>query len=207
MHLQKPFYHAEDSNQADIIGLKVGKSKIQNAGSGVFATKDFAKDELIVDFSYQEISDAQLRKRYDYKNVQGQNVQGVAPYGLNLKLGGKSGDAACTRNIASFVNDGYNPNPRLAKSANVEFFLYMRPRELWLRATQNIKKGDELYVNYGKEYWSNINEIIKGHQQKRVRVSPGVSNNRENVIMWVDAANRGGRTTTQRGKGKGSKRR
>ena len=163
---------------------------------GVFATKDFAPTDDIVDFSYQKISNQELRKRYDYRNDKGECVHNVAPYGLNLKQRGISrlGDAACTRNVASMVNDGHHPDPKHAKASNVAFHLYRsRPPTLWLRATKNIKKGEELYVDYGKKaYWSNRKEILEGHLQKRVRVSHNVPRQRNDVIvMWVDGASRG----------------
>ena len=125
-------------------GLKIAKSSIPNSGKGVFATKNFDKGALVGNYFGQELTRDQLNKRYGATNAD------FAPYGLaysnNTFL-----DAACKRSYSSMIN--HKPSSQ----ANVSFSVDRLNRRINVKTSKPIKKGDELFVNYGRDYFKNSN--------------------------------------------------
>ena len=118
-------------------------------GMGMFALKSFDKGELVVPYIGENISDDELDRRYG---------DDVAPYAIKLE-NGRTLDAACARGLGSYAND-YRTDPkdhRKNKAAmNVELS-DERSTELggvWIKAIKKIAPGQEMLVDYGKEYWS-----------------------------------------------------
>ncbi len=185
-HLQKPFYETSASENPSHIGLKIAKSSIPNAGFGVFAARDFEYGEYIMSFMFRKSSLREIRERYDYTNDQGVHQEGIAPY--TFKIGGipdTYGDAACVRNAPSIVND-----KKSRSAANVIFKTFINKDAsgkthptVWLKVKPYkgkkrprnpiaISAGQELFVEYGKDYWNTINKMKTfGHSLRRVKVS------------------------------------
>jgi hypothetical protein len=116
-------------------GLRVTTSTIAKAGLGLFAAKDFKKGEHVADYTGD-----QLMLRAD--EYGGQYV---------LQMNKRKGiDAART-------NTGYgrwaNDPKGSSKQANTEFVVNTQYRTGRLRTTRAVKKGDELFVAYGPDYW------------------------------------------------------
>lgn len=120
-------------------GLQVKKSGIPTAGWGLFATRPFKKNELIIRYRGEKVTPTELEHRYDYD---GYNV--TAPYAID------GVDAACRRGAAAYINSTHgtniNANVRITPSLNV-------------RANRAIRKGDELFTNYGRDYWEGANYL------------------------------------------------
>ena len=87
------------------------------------------------------VSQAILRKRYDYGNF-----TPSAPYGLFARIGrgGRYYDGACKRGIGTMANSGNIGQRQLANAALSE--------KGSLRATKDIKHGREILVKYGADY-------------------------------------------------------
>lgn len=129
-------------------GVQVKQSTITDAGKGLFATKDFEKDDLICPYVGELTTQACLNERY--------GEDGTGPYALTFD-GGRATDSACYRGVASMSNGLINQ--RTGRS---------RPRQLHnaiiteaemdgvtypaLYATKSIAVGDEIFCWYGDEY-------------------------------------------------------
>jgi len=136
-------------------GLKVSKSTNELAGMGLFAARDFEKGEHIADYTGDEL----IYKHDTDKNKEKLNNRGIYVLGL-------------TRYHAvdgSRTNSGYgrwanDPRGMATGEANAELtndVNYKRNMRApaGLRAKRKINKGEEIFVNYGAEYWKNWEEM------------------------------------------------
>ena len=123
--------------------LQVKKSSIPNSGKGLFAKRDYKKNEVIGQYTGERLTAKQLQDRYGYS---------TAPYAL--QVGSMIIDAACSRGIMSLANakkQKANTNAKLVNkstSAGVN-----------VRATRKIKKGKEIFLHYGNDYWKSVHGI------------------------------------------------
>lgn len=157
------------------LGVRVDSSKALPGEDGLFATRSFAKGDMIAPYAGQHVTDDQVETRY------GTGPTALAPY-----LVGEV-DAACRRGIASQAN-GYfgvvsknkaTHNGILHKTSsshdasNAKGNTYSYEEEdgrgkkqkhslkltrenlgiqWWAIATKNIKSGDEIILKYGTGY-------------------------------------------------------
>ena len=121
-------------------GVKPGPSKIPNAGKGLYAMKKFKANDRVVPYDGEIVTKETLQQRYgDY----------TAPYALELsKSTNRNVDAACSRGIGSYTNHKIRPQ------SNSKFTVY-KGRAGFIKATKQIKPGDEIYVSYGNNYHFN----------------------------------------------------
>lgn len=143
-----------------IEGLSVKPSNINRAGKGLYAEKEFKKNEKIID--------------YTGKAIIGQPENGEGDY----KLHHTTGDPATGRgrviidaedktssSVARYANHCRAQNIRAGecKENNAAFNkqgkkgVYKIP----LKAKKKIKKGQEIFVSYGRSYWES-----SGHKSK-----------------------------------------
>jgi hypothetical protein len=123
--------------------LKIKPSTLPNAGLGLFAYDKngypdilFRKDDFVIKYDGEHISNLQLNNRY------GGN-EATAPYAVEIKSGYNE-DAACQRTPASLVNRKSRTKANARLSTNFKFVM--------IKATKNIRNGDEIFVDYGKKY-------------------------------------------------------
>ena len=104
------------------------------AGLGLFASRDIKKGELVIEYVGEKISN----KDQDLLN-------GKYLFEINSRW---TIDGKARSNIARYVNHSCKPNcePEIRKG------------RIFIEAKRNIKAGEELCYNYGKEYF---NEFIK----------------------------------------------
>jgi hypothetical protein len=116
-------------------GLRVTKSTVAKAGLGLFAAKDFSKGQHVADYTGD-----QLLLRTD--NSGGEYV---------LQMSKREGiDASRTNSgYGRWANDPKGSDNR----ANTEFVVNTQYRTGRLRTTRAVKKGEELFVAYGVDYW------------------------------------------------------
>lgn len=118
------------------LGLKVAPSNIPNAGNGLFATKDFPSETKITNYGgyYSEV---------DYTAITDKS----GDYVIRLSNGGIR-DALVYFELGNEMGRWINGDQNMAnvKFVEVEDNKY----EIW--STRTIKAGEEIYVNYGKEY-------------------------------------------------------
>ncbi len=108
-------------------------------GLGLFATAPIKKGSFIIEYIGPLLSDDEVDKkggRYLFALGKDWTIFGTA-----------------RENIARYINHS-------CVRTNCEPVQYAM--RIKIRATRNIKPGEELYYDYGKEYWD---EFIKGHCQ------------------------------------------
>ena len=117
-------------------GLRVTSSTVARAGSGLFAARDFAPDEHLADYTGDELV---IRRDGD-----------GGPYCLALTQRRAIDAAATNTGYGRWAND-----PRGSEGGpNAEFVLNPARGTGRLRATARIRKGTEIFVSYGRQYWS-----------------------------------------------------
>jgi SET domain-containing protein len=123
--------------------VEVRKSRIKRAGLGVFASRSFKKGSPMGAYAGALI-------RYD---------AGVAQDGMYALDAGHNRvlDGAFHGNWTRFINDGKRGRKR--DMSNVE----------WIGNTfytqRFIKKGEELFINYGPDYWAGMKRL-HAHRRK-----------------------------------------
>jgi hypothetical protein len=138
--------------------LKVKDSSIENAGKGLFAhnsRKDenetiFRKGDKITSYNGEFIDKEILLERYDVH---------TAPYGIQYSQD-EYIDSALLRGVGSLIN--HAP----VKDTNVRFSVDRRNHEINLVATRHVKNGDELLVNYGRDYHFDDNYKVRPYPTK-----------------------------------------
>ena len=130
--------------------LRIAKSRIAEAGKGLFATKSrtinpnpqrtaenlvFRREEKIIEYVGDQINEQEMGRRYGNK---------TGPYALETRRD-HIVDAACKRAAAAFAN--HKPfaqaNARFSRSPD---------GKIYIRATKHIYDGDEIYLYYGSSY-------------------------------------------------------
>ncbi len=112
--------------------------KRSNAGLGLFSVSHIPKGEFIIEYTGERISEEEAQRRagkYLFTITQDVTVDGRG-----------------RENIARYINHSCTPN---AEAEADEEELRIR-----IFAKRNIKPGEELTYDYGKEYW---NQHIKPH--------------------------------------------
>lgn len=113
------------------------------AGKGLFVldkkqptgTVLIKKDQTVCPYGGDLIDKATLDERYGDK---------TAPYAVQLSKN-RFRDGGCARGVGSLINHD-------SRRANVAFSLNQNTKTVSIKATRNLKNGEELFVNYGREY-------------------------------------------------------
>lgn len=111
--------------------------KRTKTGLGLFATQPIPKGKRIVEYIGPLISNEEVEQS-----------TGKYFFGLNKKW---SIDGSARANIARYVNHSCTPN--------AEAYISQR-RRVWIWSRKNIKPGEEITYDYGKEYFEGIIEPI-----------------------------------------------
>lgn len=121
----------------------------KNPGGIVFRHKD-----IITPYVGEILNQDELDERYDEDEV--------APYVEHINVGMVGDpsiyvDGACIRGVGALANDATGSTCTTGHRkchTNAEFFSVNNESYPVLRATKNIRDGDEIFVNYGPEYWA-----------------------------------------------------
>ena len=122
-----------------VLGVKIGKSTIPGAGRGLFTARDFKKGEKIAlytgDVIEGDVDDAN-ESAYIFASKNNINID------------------AARRNTATgrMINAPRGTN----RGTNVEFKINPRTAEVTIKATRNLRKGEEVLVGYGPQYWRKV---------------------------------------------------
>jgi len=127
------------------MNVEVKKSKIPNAGKGLFAKALFKRGEPILEYTGEQITWAECQKRNNA-------LDGVGAYYFYITER-KCIDALYRLDsLARYVNDaaGFVRIPGIRNNSRFEI-IKGKP---FIVASRNIFPGDEIYVGYGREYWA-----------------------------------------------------
>lgn len=114
--------------------MKKVKVKKSSAGLGLFAEKSFKKNDFIIEYTGEQISEKEADKR-----------GGKYLFRVNSK---QTIDARERKNIARYINHSCKPNCQ-ARIISGKIMIF---------AIKNINTGEEFAYDYGKEYFD---EYIK----------------------------------------------
>ena len=139
------------------MALIVKKSKLPNAGKGLFTTKAIAKGEKVIEYKGEIIEWKEYSKRVE------QNKDGYLFY-ISKK---RCIDAFPTPQYkARYANDanGLSKVSGLKNNAQYE----VEDEKCFIVTTRDIKAGEEIFVDYSKDYWNCVryNIRLKERQDK-----------------------------------------
>jgi SET domain-containing protein len=106
------------------------KVKRSSAGLGLFAAEDIKKDQLIIEYTGERISDEEANQRG------GRYLFAVTD---DLVI-----DGTGRENISRYINHACKPNAEAEHDETDD--------RIYIRACKNIKTGEEITYDYGKEY-------------------------------------------------------
>jgi SET domain-containing protein len=132
------------------MALTVKKSKLPNAGKGLFTDKPIKKNSKIIEYKGEIIDWKEYEKRVL------ENKDGYLFF-INKK---RCIDAWSTpQHKARYANDaaGLSRIKGIKNNADYEIF----GDKCYIVSSRDIKAGEEIYVNYTKEYWDCVRYNIK----------------------------------------------
>jgi len=121
--------------------LMVKKSTIPRAGKGLFAARDIPKGTKLGYYAGVYMDE----KRYN--QLKNQNY--VWYIKNNLYVDAYPCKKALLRYINSFISR--KQRIKMKKKYNTEPYSY--GGKLWYRTIRDVKAGDELFIDYGPDYW------------------------------------------------------
>lgn len=135
--------------------LYTKKSQIKGAGEGLFTSKDIKRDEVIVPFNGELLTDRQVTIRLN----RGEDSYFVETNDETIM------DSMKVRGMAKFANDAVG----LSKTGfrNNALITFDDDDNVCLSAIRKIKAGEEIFTAYGKEYWDNYKEKLKEAKKKK----------------------------------------
>lgn len=125
-----------------IAGLSIKKSRLPNSGNGLFAEKDFKKKEIVALYGDKETREAETDEE-------------KSGYGWETKKGWIVDGASTQSGMGRWANmcRQQNVKGRLCKGNNVKYVISRNPFKVRYKALKNIKRGEEIYVSYGRDYF------------------------------------------------------
>ncbi len=128
-------------------GLRIKQSNIANGGLGLFATKDFKKNDIVAPYSGPIISEAKADQekssnKYLLQITKNKVIDASSPV--------KSG-------AGRYANQCKAENKRKeeCKCNNAKLVKSRDYSKAQLKANKTIKNGQEIFTNYGRDYWKN----------------------------------------------------
>lgn len=121
--------------------LVIKPSLLPNAGKGLFTLVDIRRGDRIVEYK------GRRRKWKDVKHLDGHN-------GYLLRLNRSTAiDALPTLNAKGrYANDAMGLTRMPGLRNNAEYLIY--GDRVYIEATRSIRKGEEVLVSYGREFWA-----------------------------------------------------
>jgi SET domain-containing protein len=119
--------------------LTIKRSKLKDAGSGVFTTCDIPSGVYVTEMKGAPITQKEYENLPDF-------VQAYTCYvHRNLYL-----NAYDDRHFARFVNDANGPADKRFKN---NCTLVVDGKKVFIESVKKIKSGSEILVDYGEDYW------------------------------------------------------
>lgn len=128
--------------------LKIKRSIIPGAGKGIFTTEDIPAKAIIVEYK------GKLVKWKDVKDDDGYN-----PY--IFKISNRwAVDALHDKSvIGRYANDARGFARAEGMRNNCEYIV--KGKKVFIASTRKIHKGSEIYVDYGRGFWSLLTRLMK----------------------------------------------
>jgi len=138
------------NERIDTKTLYVDTSTIPNSGLGLFAKKSFKSGDYICKFTGELINNREFKKR-DVGGPRSHYFIDMSSHHKGLTL-----DVYNSKSIARYANDaeGMGKIPGLTNNATI--YTTKSGYSAYLSATKDIESGEEIFVNYGEDYWNNF---------------------------------------------------
>ncbi len=120
--------------------LAIQKSKIPNAGKGLFSKIKIKKGTRIVEYK------GKLRKWSEVKEQDGHNG-----YLMYLTRNAVIDAMPATKTLGRYANDANGLTKLAGLKNNCEYV--SKGNKCYIESIRLINKGDELLVGYGREFW------------------------------------------------------
>ena len=147
--------------ETDQLHVEVKMSKIKNAGHGLFALKDFKKDDYICSY------EGPIRKKeyVDKANAYQASYLMTHEFLIGTDAVSLIVDAIDENTcFARYMNDPLDKKLNNVHESVDDSSRYLRRGKTWgvieMVAKKKIKKGDELYLDYGDTYWMDIDRTL-----------------------------------------------
>ena len=144
------------------MALLVKKSKLPNAGKGLFTTTPIEKGEKIIEYKGEIIEWKEYSKRVE------QDKDGYLFF-ISKK---RCIDAFSTpQHKARFANDAMGLSRVKGLKNNAQYEI--EKDKCFIVSTRDIKAGEEIFVDYSRDYWKCVryNIKLKEKQQKELAAS------------------------------------
>lgn len=121
--------------------LIIKPSQLPNSGMGLFTKTDIPKGSRTIEYT------GRRKKWKDVKHLDGHN-------GYLLRLSRTTAiDAKPKRSgLGRYTNDAMGISRIPGLRNNAEYLIY--GNRVFIEATRNIRKGEEIFVSYGMEFWA-----------------------------------------------------
>lgn len=136
-------------------GLRVKQSTLPNVGMGLFAMRDFSSGSIICEYIGEYIDTKELERRYG---------NDVGQYAIVVANDSRENPIYID---ARETNKGYGRfiNHVSMSEANAEFVSYPKRSgekydRVMVEAVRTIKAGEEIFVDYGNEYWGRGDDYV-----------------------------------------------
>ncbi len=128
--------------------LTVRKSRLPNAGKGLFTKKMIPKGSRIVEYKGMITT---------WKDVN--HDDGANGYIFFVSRNHVIDARHTTSELARYANDAKGLQRVKGLTNNSEY--EREGKSVYIRATKNIPAGEEIFVGYGKEYWDTVRFNLK----------------------------------------------
>ena len=137
--------------------LYVKKSKLPNAGKGLWTNTEIKKGEVVTEYEGEKITWKECLKRNE-------NQKGFGAYYFYVNSKNCVDAQYTLWVLARYANDaaGFGRAEGIRNNCKYE----VRKGKPYIVATRNLKPGDEVFVSYGKEYWDAIRESFEKKTKK-----------------------------------------
>jgi hypothetical protein len=123
--------------------LYIRKSRIPNAGFGVFTNSFIPKDTVIGEYIGDIIESYKPQyTTYSFEIIKPDEENGIMGYGIDC--------LALPRCYMSMINDAQFSN---RFTNNCDFDQREKERMVYVFSTRDIRPGEELFIDYGPYYW------------------------------------------------------
>lgn len=124
--------------------LQIKKSTLPRAGKGLFTTKDIKKGEIICEYEGEIITWNEAIRRND---------EGINGYVYYISERVCVDAYYAKKTFGRYANDAAGLTRK--KGARNNSVYHEAKRKVFIKATRNIRAGEEIFVSYGRSYWRN----------------------------------------------------
>lgn len=133
--------------------LYLKKSLLPGAGKGLFTKKDIAKGERIIEYK---------GRIQTWKEAIAENRDNPYLFYINSKT--VINPVRSKKLLAHFANDASGIVKVKGLKNNAEYVV--EGKRCFIEAIRNIKKGEEIFVEYGGDYWAVMRENARLEKKK-----------------------------------------